>query len=207
MTRTKKPAASNLGTGVDKQLKEVKREWRHLHKFRDENRLLFAAFIIVLTALVIINATYVINHASQSSGKSSSSSDANHVLTSLQTGTLGSVKARVSKVTENGKTDYAFTIGPSETMLIMDISITNLSADSQHLIPVSQLYVRTDEGDYAALHASMYVTNPLQATDLKPGQTATGQISFNVPKRAARPLLYVDTGWDSYAPIVFDVLH
>ena len=89
----------------------------------------------------------------------------------------------------------------------MNISITNLTQETQNLVPDTQLYVRTDQGDYSTLHASMFVTNPLPATALKPGYTESGQVSFNVSKQASRPLVYIDTGWNNYAPIVYDVLH
>lgn len=205
----KKSSNDSNGGGADKQLKEIKREWRQLRKFGNENHLLFAAFIIALAAIVIINASYVIYHSSQqqSSRVTTSQPNSNLVLTSLQTGNSGSVSARISKVTENDKMDYAFTIDPTNTMLIMNISLTNLTTDTQSLFPDSQFYVKSDQGSFSTLHPSMYVTSPLQVSTLKPGQSVQGQLSFSVSKQAARPLLYVDTGWGGYAPIVFDVLH
>ena len=192
-------------SGLDGEVKELKREWKHFRRFKDENHLLFAAFVIVLTSLVVLNAFYVISK--NRNNEVVVSNDANQVLTSLQSGNNPSQKVTISNVSENDKMDYAFTIDPSETMLILDVSITNTSSATKQLIPVNQFFVRTSQGETAALHASMYVTNPLKSEDLAPGQTAKGQISFNVPKREAKPLLYVDTGWDNYVPIVFDVLH
>ncbi len=186
---------------------EIKKEWKHLNKFKDENRLLFAAFIIVLTSIVVLNAFYVINSSNSQKRPVITQDETTQILTSRQTGSNTAQTVSVSNVAENDKKDYAFTIDPSETMLILDVSITNNTNDTQHLIPANQLYVRSSEGDYATLHASMYVKTPLQSQDLAPGKTAKGQVSFNVPKREAKPLLYVDTGWDNHVPIVFDVLH
>lgn len=208
--KSTKQAEKGFSDVVDAEVKEVKREWRHFLKFRDENRLLFTAFVIVLTAIVVVNTIYIVSHVNTDKSDSSPATaqpNPNLVLTTLETGTNGAEQARISSVTENAKTDYAFTIDPNQTMLIMNIKITNKTAETQHLIPSSQFYVRSDEGDYSSLHASMYVTTPLSATDLKPGQSASGQISFAVPTSVARPLLYVDTGWNSYTPLVFDVLH
>lgn len=209
--RRKKSLDERIGQEISKEVKEARREWRHFIKFKDENYLLFTAFVILLAAGVIINTVYLINRDNNIDKHKTQAEtflvpDSSRVLTSQQTGTNVAETVKISSVTENDKTDQAFTLDPSETMLIMNISITNNSASSQHLIPVSQLYVRSDEGDHATLHASMYVSSPLSATDLKPGQTATGQISFNLPKRIAHPLLYIDTGWERTTPLVFDVL-
>ncbi|MCA9325827.1 DUF4352 domain-containing protein [Candidatus Saccharibacteria bacterium] len=193
---------------LEVEMKEVKREWRHFVKFSDENHLLFAAFVVVLLAILVINTLYVLNRNNVHvvSGYVSSDSQ-NRQHTSQEVGTNGAMSVTISDVTENDKRDPAFTIPETETMLILTIDITNTTTETQQLIPSTQLYVRTVEGDYSKLHASMFVTKQLPAKDLKPGQTVSGQVSFSVPKRIAKPLLYVDTGWHNYGPVVFDVLH
>ncbi len=196
----------NLESEITKETKEIKREWRHLKKFKDENYLLFTSFVILIAGLVIINAVYIIEHASNITPQRTVTIDPNQYLTSLQTGNNGVLTAKISNVTENNKTDYAFGVEAGSTMLTMDITITNTSAVTQQLIPVNQMYVRSQEGDYAPLHASMYVTRPLSATELAPGMSSTGQLSFSVPARVAHPFLYVDTGWGNTTPLVFDVL-
>ena len=209
--KRKKTIEDRITDEVDKEVKEMKREWRHFVKFRDENYLLFIAFVILVAAGVIINTSYVINHTSSARATSKNSKTIvvpypTKRLTSQQTGTNSAQTVKISNVTENDKKDYAYSLDSTETMLIMDISVTNNTLQTQQLIPVNQLYVRTEEGDNAAMHASMYVTKPLDATELAPGKTATGQISFAVPKHIAHPLLYVDTGWDKSVPLVYDVL-
>lgn len=200
-----------LSDEIDKEVEEVKREWRHFIKFKDENYLLFTAFVIVISAILIVNTVYVLNHNSTFKRITSSRTvvlpDSSKVLTSQQTGSNSAEIVTVSSVTENSQTDHAFAMAPNDTMLIMNISIKNNSSETKQLIPVNQMFVRSREGDYSPLHASMYVTTPLAATDLAPGQSATGQLSFSVPKHIAHPLLYVDTGWDKTVPLVFDVLH
>lgn len=194
---------------VENEIKEVKREWRNFLRFNGENRLLFAALIVVLCSFLIVNALLVMSGMSTNSTNDTPEQArySSQYVTSHYEGKNGALKARISNVTENNQKDPAFTIDPSETMLIMDVSITNTTSSIQHLIPSTQLYVRSDEGDYAQLHASMFVTNPLPAKDLVPNETVTGQISFNVPKRVAMPLVYIDTGWNNFGPVVFDALH
>ncbi|CAN5418095.1 hypothetical protein BH10PAT3_BH10PAT3_6630 [soil metagenome] len=208
--RHKKSLDERISEGLGKEVKEVKREWRHVIKFKDENHLLFMAFVLLMAALVIINTVYVLNRGFSGHGSKATKTlitvDSGKYLTSQQTGSNDSETVSIKNVTENDRTDNAFTIDPSQTMLILSISITNTTEKSQQLIPVNQLYVKTSEGDYAALHASSYVTVPLGATELAPGKTAKGQISFAVPKHIANPLLYVDTGWNKNIPLVFDVL-
>lgn len=193
---------------IEDDIKEVKREWRSFLKFNDENRLVSTAFVVVLSSLLIVNAIFILNQFGSTTTKSATPMVESHrYVTSHAVAKNGAMTAKISNVTENNKQDYAFTIDPSETMLIMDIVITNETKETQHLLPSIQLYARSLEGDYAQLHASMYVTDPLPAKDLKPGETAKGQISFNVPKHIGMPLVYIDTGWDNYGPIIFDALH
>lgn len=128
-------------------------------------------------------------------------------VTSLQTGKNSVLTARVENVGTITAADPAFAVDPSENMLVMKLTVKNTSSQKQHFIPVTQLYIRSGEGDYSALHPSSHVARPLPATDLYPNQSVSGEISFVIPKRLATPLLYVDTGWDSAAPIVVDVFH
>ncbi|MGV9001943.1 MAG: DUF4352 domain-containing protein [Candidatus Saccharimonadaceae bacterium] len=198
--------------GVEAEVLEAKREWKHLKKFKNENHLLFTAFIVLLSAGIIINSVYMYQLTKNSAKQNNQAAtltvpDSAKYLTSHQAGANSALQVKVSNVTETDKVDRAFTILPDETMLIASIEITNTTTDTQQLIPVSQLYVRSSEGDYSALHASSFVTTPLAATELAPGKTASGQISFNVPKQVAHPLLYVDTGWGNTVPIVFDILY
>jgi hypothetical protein len=214
MSKQHKPHESlsqTIETSVDNDIKEVKREWHHFLKFKDENRLLFMAFLIAVVALVSVNCLYIINLSQRqpttSVQRTYLKSDVAKILTSQQTGANSAEQIRISDISESSKTDYAYGNNAEQTMLTLTVTITNKSSSTQHLIPVSQFYVRSDEGEYAAMHPSMYITQPLAADELKPNQTATGQISFSVPKKAAHPLLYVDTTWGNVVPIVFDVLH
>lgn len=208
MKASKKNAAHKQKSVVDQEVAEVKREWRNLRRFSDENRLLFAAFIIVLTALVVMNGIYIIaKNQEDSSTTVAVQANPNLVLDSTQTGVNPAIKVTISAVTENDEQDKAFPIDQNSTMLIMDITITNRSNQLQKLIPSNQLYVRSDDGDYAPMHPSLHVTNALATADMQPGQSVSGQISFEVPKRVASPILYIDTGWGNYVPILFDVLH
>ncbi len=195
---------------IESEAKELKREFRHFERFRDENSLLFGVFVLAVTALVVINTFFWVQYTSKRYEKQNrqTTTIANLLSsTSLQTAHNFAVSARVSNVAEKNDKDPAFTLADDETLLVMDITITNRTTETQHLIPVNQLYVRSNEGDYDALHASMFVTKPLVSQDLNPGQSASGQISFGIPKRVDTPLLYIDTGWGTSTPLVIDVLH
>lgn len=196
------------------QPKRIKRSWWDtvVHfRIKDEEHLLFSAFVIVLLGIIVVNTTYIIGKQNDqntvASGITNVVSQPQKVFTSQLTATSPFYQISVSDVTENSKQDPAFTISSDETMLILTLHVKNASNTNQVFVPSQQLYVRSSDGDYAQLHASMYVSKPIQQTTLKPGQTVSGQVSFNVPKSQSRPLLYVDTGWGDYAPVVFDVLH
>lgn len=208
--KTSNTKAKRKETVIEQEMVEAKREWRNLLKFGDENHLLFGAFIIVLCCILAVNVLYILSQHSGDNRPVQTNSirkDFTYYATSNQIISNDVITTSIKNVTENNKKDMAFTIDPSETMLILDVRVTNKTTEIQHLLPSIQFYVRSNEGDYVSLHASMYVTNPIPAKDLKPGETVSGQVSFNVPKNLARPLLYVDTGWDDSAPVIFDVLH
>lgn len=196
-------------TGIEKLEGELKKEYKFLKRFKDknENHLLFAAFLIVMTSMVVVNTLFIIDYVPSSHNRNSASAANNQkILTSLQKATSDAYEVMVSNVTVTDKADPAFALAPTDTMLIMDISITNLSTGIQQLVPSSQLYVRDQQGGFYMLHPSSYVANPLILTTVSPGNTVKGQLSFGIPKILAHPLLYVDLGWKDNAPAVIDVM-
>lgn len=181
-------------------------------KFNDNEILLFGILLVLLGLLVIVGLyvnRYLKNTDPKVSTIHSTAGDVSppFVLHSQQLAKTDAYDVSISNVSENDKKDRAFPISDNETMLILDFSITNKTRSEQDFYPMTDLYVRNKDGDYSALHASSLVTNPLIPGKLKPGETLSGQVSFSVLKRDARPLLYVDTGWNDQVPVVFDVLH
>jgi hypothetical protein len=177
---------------------------------RDDKHLFFSAFIIVITSLVVINTLFLIDNNTNlhiaGSKNQSKTVNINQVLNSQEKASSAVYEISVANATEIDKSDPGFRLESNQTLLIFDLTIKNKSSAQQDLIPVNQLYVRSNEGDFFTMHASSFVTRPLAAAKLKPGQTASGQVSFAVPKTLANPLVYVDLGWDNYVPVVFAVL-
>lgn len=198
--KTQHPTAESPKT-AHPQRKQATRALSHLH-IKDEDRLLFASLIIVLAAFLVINATYVAHHWSQEDTVGSTAT----ILTAQQHANTPAFFASISHISEDIRVDPAFTLADGETMLIMNLTIANNSAIDQNFIPSTQLYIRTQGGDYRPLHPSMFVTNQIFSGTLKPHQEVSGQISFGVPKTATNPLLYIDTGWLDQTPTVFSTL-
>ncbi|MGB2787186.1 MAG: DUF4352 domain-containing protein [Candidatus Saccharimonadaceae bacterium] len=200
----------HINTNIERDMAEKSADTRkarnRFHDFRHHNRLLSFVVILAVVAVVVINALFVVSLVMQASS-SQVSREYPTVVKSLETINSPVVAARVSDVTTNSTADLAFSIPTDETMLIMKIKITNNTDTTQHLIPVSQFYVRSSEGDHSPLHVSSYVSEPLSSQDLAAGASAEGQISFAIRKTIERPLLYVDTGWNDATPLVIDVLH
>lgn len=169
---------------------------QHSHK---KQPLFIIAFALV--GLLAVNSFYIIFTTTRANLVTTST------VTSAQATRNASVQASVKDITTNDTPDPAFAFESGETMLIMTLTVKNISRETQHFIPVSQLYIRSETGDYSPLHPSMYVTNPLGSQDLTPGQTVTGQVSFVVAKHSARPLLYIDTAWSAATPLTIDILH
>ena len=174
-------------------------------RFRHQHRLLFAAFVLGITTLVVLNTVFIVRiivHGTPYQPVTIYPSST----TSLQMADNGSVQAQVRNVAMH-ETDQVFPIDSSQKILAMDITIKNKTKKRQHFIPVNHLYVRSEEGTYSALHISSYATTPIPAQEIDPEETLNGQITFVVPSTVATSLLYVDTGWDKSVPLVIDVLH
>lgn len=180
---------------------------RHpLHKlvkrpFEDENRLLLRSLIVLLSAAVIINASYVVSRMTRTAVVLPGA-----VLGSGSVAETDALSVSVSSISESNVPDPAFTLDDNETMLILTLHVKNNTKLTQDFIPTSALYVRTRSGDYRPLHPSMAVTKPIAGGKIAPGATLNGQVSFSVPKQATDPLLYVDPGWGNQVPVVFHVL-
>ena len=194
---------------VEDEVKELKKEYKRFAKFRDENSLLMSVFVLGITAVVIINTLFWMKWAAEHPASTLGVTKvvSSSVVRSLDTARNTALTAQVKNVTTNSDADPAFGVADDQTMLIMDLTVTNTSTTTQQFIPVNQLFVRTRDGDHSILHASMHAKNPIVAKDLAPGESISGQVSFAVSKRADTPFLYIDTGWDKTTPLVIDVLH
>lgn len=194
-------------SNVEQIEEKIKKEYKFLRRFKDknENHLLFAAFLVVMTSMVVVNTLFIIDYVPERRA-GTALADPHKVLTSLQRSATEAYVVNVSNVTVNDKEDNAFGPAPGETILILDISITNVSSGQQQLVPASQFFVRDRQGGLYLPHPSSYVTAPLNLVMVDPGSTITGQLSFAIPKILAHPLLYVDLGWNDTAPIVIDVM-
>lgn len=207
----RKKNKTQLETFEEDVVKEIRKESKLLKKIlaKNEDHLLFTGFVMVMTAIVVISTVYLFNRTTifiDSPVESGSESSPSYVLRSNDTATTDSSTISIKDVSEKSEVDRAFTISEEETFLIFNISITNNSPGEQDLYPVKQLYVRSKDGDYYPMHISSFIATPLEPATLKPGETASGQVSFAVPKTLANPLVYIDLGWNDIVPTVYDVL-
>ena len=188
------------------ETKQIRKEYRHFERFRGENSLLFASFVVAIVAVLMVNTLFWVQFTEQRSANEQSHATAKQtVRTSLQTVQNFAVEAYVRDVGEDSRVDHAFPIADNQKLLTMRFTVKNISDKPQQFLPVNHLYVRTEQGDYAGLQASSYHKSPLQAQILQPGQSTAGDISFAVSKQTTKPLLYIDTGWMLSTPLVISV--
>jgi hypothetical protein len=162
---------------------------------------------IGLLVILTIFTTAVIGATNKKDTQKDAASMA-YILGSSQTAMTDEYTVTINKVTKNDSKDYAFGYdNEKDTMLIVDVTIRNRTSLPQTLAPSVQFYLRTSDGLTFAMHPSMFVSNPLQFEQVASGTTASGQISFVIPKTITRPLLYVDLGWNNRVPVVYDILH
>ena len=173
-------------------------------RFRHEHSLVFAAFVLALTALVVVNTLFMVHTLRRE--QNVQPVVYSRISTSLQLASNGALQAQVRNVATE-LSDDLFQVSDIQAVLIMDITIKNPTPRPQHSIQFNQLYVRSEEGPPGALHMPPHAPNPPPASELKPGQSVSGQLSFVIPRSAEKPLLYIDTGWDNSTPLVVDVLH
>jgi hypothetical protein len=207
----RKKNKTQLETFEQDVVKKIRKERKLLKKIlaKNEDHLLFTGFVMVMTAIVVITTVYLFNRTTifvDRTVNSGTESSPSYVLRSSDTATTDSAIITIKDVSEKSDIDRAFTIPEDETFLIFNISITNNTPGEQDLYPVKQLYVRSKDGDYYSMHITSFITTPLEPATLKPGETASGQVSFAVPKTLANPLVYVDLGWNDIVPTVYDVL-
>lgn len=194
---------------IEHEAQELQKEYKRFRKFRDENSLLFGVFVFGLATLIVINTVFWMHWTAQRLYEQASTKNVlvyPKITKSLQDSRNDALEVQVKNVSLNSQEDKAFALEEGTTMLIMDVTLKNISKQTQRLIPVNDFFIKTEVGDISQLHASMYAPSPIPATDLKPGETVSGQLSFAVLKNTQRPLLYVDTGWDNTTPLVIDVL-
>ncbi len=205
--RHKKKTATDF---IEDEVEELEVEYKRFKRFSAQNGLLLSVFVLGITALVVINTIFWVYFATAQYAKLVPTINTplySRVVTSAVSVNNDDVRVSVKNVTTNSDNDPAFTIPSDQTMLIMDVTIKNLTDETQHLIPSTQFYVRSAEGETYNLHASMHVSNPIPAANIKANTTVEGQIGFAIPKRLDTPILYVDTGWNQSTPLLIDVLH
>lgn len=172
-------------------------------RFRHEHSLLFAAFVLCIAVLVIVNTLFMIHLLPKANNTTSVYPS---WTTSLQLAYNGAVQTQIRNVATQ-TSDPVFPIDENQVALVMDVTVKNITRETQQFIPVNQLYVRGEEGTYASIKVSSLIKKAIPATDLVAGESVSGQVCFIIPKTVAQPLLYVDTGWDRSTPLVIDVLH
>lgn len=172
---------------------------------KDEEHLLFTGFVIILIGLVILIGVRIIQNDPTTFRFINRVQPHPGILSTSQYAMTDAVDATVSNVGTNDAVDPAFTLPDDQTLLTMDIAITNKTAITQNFFPVTQLYIRSREGGYFQMHPSTMLTNPIESGAISSGQTINGQVSFAIPKQLTQPLLYIDTGWGDIVPIVYDV--
>jgi hypothetical protein len=82
-------------------------------------------------------------------------------LHSNQTAITPAFTATISNIHEDTRKDPGFPLNNNEVLLIMDIAITNNSSTTQTLVPMSQLYMRDNQGNLYKLQPSIYIDDSI----------------------------------------------
>ncbi len=125
------------------------------------------------------------------------------VLSQAQVATNSAYEMKLSNThTIDGK-DPAFGLDPGRKFLVTTLSVTNKSNETIKLWPSTQTYVRDTEGGSFVMHPTTTIIKPYLAGEIEPGQTVTGELSYDVPVDVTNARLFIDPGWNSMQPVVF----
>ena len=101
--------------------------------------------------------------------------------------------------------DPAFGLENGHKFLVTTLSVTNKTSETIKLWPAIQTYIRDTQGGSFTMHPTTTITKPYLAGEIAPGQTVTGELSYDVPADLANGRLFIDPGWNSMQPVVFSL--
>lgn len=78
-----------------------------------------------------------------------------------------------------------------KTYLIVDLYVKNKSSKTLPLFPLSQTYIKDDQGQTYGVGPAM-VLQPFQGGDLVPGDKVKGQIAYEIPSSLKNPRFYLE---------------
>lgn len=176
-----------------------------------ENHFLTLGVTLLVIALVIVNSIVAVRYitspdkASFFGRNSSSSAQPARVLTTQAPIKTGSYTITISNSFQSPSPVSDAKAGAGNTFLGFTISITNTAGKDFPVNPSTQLFVRDRQGNTYSYKALNF-DNALRSDTLPNGQTLSGQVAFEIPRNLARPILYIDLGWDQIQPIAVSVL-
>ncbi len=103
------------------------------------------------------------------------------------------------------ESDVAFPPAAGDDILVVTLKLQNTSHQSLGFFPSIQTYIRDDQGNTYVMHPTLAMADPLPAGDIAAGQTVTGQLSYEIPKKLTTFRLYVDPAWLQMVPVVFEL--
>lgn len=149
-----------------------------------------AVVLFVLSCLLAIYATAVTNdnHPHRRNGTP-------HTMTPIAVGQIisqGAVQLKVDHVTTSDGSG-SFTAPSDKHYVILELSVTNNSDSPIHILPTSDTYLKTSDGNVSYV-TPFALDQPFRAGELLPGETIKGQLSYQAERQKPQTL-YVDAIW------------
>lgn len=121
-----------------------------------------------------------------------------HILIGYITASTVSIVADQQVQYSDGQ--YPFLPGTNRHYVVVTVHVTNHTDSVLHFAPVIQTHLTDGNGDRFDMAPSL-AENPIKAGPIAPGETRSGQLSYNVPKKASNLVLHF-TPSDTSAEIV-----
>ena len=121
-----------------------------------------------------------------------------------ETSTKEGLSFTINKVSTDTVGDEVYKPNPNHKFAVLDVTISNNSSAQIPIVPVTQMYLKKDDGTIYYINPAPMVS-PLAGGNLPSGENIKGQISFEIPSSITNAKFVFDSGWANTSPSVFSI--
>jgi len=166
---------------------------KRLGQARQLNVISIVMLIIGMGTLGV--GVYLIQRADQTAPATTQAPPAAPRTTALgQTFTTQAYSLQLSGLKYDSTGDDTYKPAAGDEFVIMTLTVKNMTDQDLQFLPVLQTYLKDSSGQSYSL-APAPLDNPIESGSILPGDTISGQVSYEVPIGKRDINLYFDSGW------------
>lgn len=169
---------------------------RHAEKRLGQSRQLnvISMVMLVLGLATLGTGAYLVQRANQATPKATSTVAAPRATALGQALATAAYNLRLSDLKYDQTGDDTYKPASGNEFVVITLTISNLTSQSLQFLPVLQTYLKDSRGKSYSLTPAP-LDSPIQSGSLLPGDTISGQVSYEVPIGTTDLNLYFDSGW------------